>query len=221
MRRLCALLVLLPFVAFGETDMKFAHYRDAAQPLEDGGLGDFLDKYIGACTGFFDGQRCKDKAAAFRAEHADKPHWTTIREGDADMVQMTAFNPMTNEYTLRITPVFAAGGYFLSNGRPDRLDDDGTPLFRVLDVQVKAKPGKTAMDVSRLYSEKVLRVQVVFTPRDTWIAGTQRQPRYGVAADVHAILVTIGATGEKIGAWFETKPVTPPAEKPARAKKKT
>lgn len=204
MRALCLLsALLLSAPALAETDMRFAYFRDQAQALEDGGLGAFLDGYIGACRGFFDGQRCLDKAAKFRGEHQGKKHWSVILEGDADMLRMTEFNPQTNEYTLLITPVFADGGYFLSHGSPERVDERGNPLFRVVAVRVKAKRGATPMQVAKLFEEKLLRVQFVFTPKEVWSLENERKRLYGVNADVHAILVTVGASGEKIAGWYE------------------
>lgn len=197
------LALLLSTPAWAETDMRFAYFRDQAQPLEDGGLGAFLDSYIGACTGFFDGQRCLDRAAKFREEHGGKKHWSVIREGDADNLRMTEFNPQTNEYTLLITPVFADGGYYLSNGTPERTDERGNPLFRVFAVRVKAKATATPMQVAKLFEDKLLRVQFVFTPNEVWSLEKGRKRLFGVNADVHAILVTVGATGEKIAAWYE------------------
>lgn len=210
------LLLVIPLSTAAETDMRFAYWRDQAQPLDDGGLAAFLDDYIGACRGFFDGDRCKDAAAKFRAETTGKKFWSVVREGETDNLRMTEFNPNTNEYTLLITPAFADGGYFLTQGVPDRFDEKGNPLFRVLAVPAKAKPGKTPMQVSKMYEDKIMRVQFVFTPREAWSVDRQGKPVFGVAADVHAILVTVGATGERIGAWYE--PAKP--KKPASSAKK-
>jgi hypothetical protein len=215
MRRLAPLVVvwLVPALAVAETDMRFAYYRDPSIPIEAGGLGDFLNDFIGACRGFFDGQRCKDKAGSFRAERAGKSHWATIPEGEAAMLEMVGYNPKTNGYTLRITPVFAEGGYILSQGKPERFDDQGNPLFRVIDLPLTVKKGKRPMDVARLLSEKVMRVQVIFTPREHYQYGSEASPRFGVAADLHAILVTIAANGEKFAAWYEEKPAAPKQQK--------
>lgn len=210
MRKAVILLALLPLIALGETDMRFAYYRDQAQPLADGGLGGFLDAYIGACRGFFDGQRCLDRAAAFRQEHTGKKHWGVIPEGEADMLRMSEFDPRTNEFTLLITPVFAEGGYYLSHGAPQRTDESGRPLFRVFPVRVKAKDGVTPMQLAALFEDKRLRVQFVFTPQEVWTLEKARRPQFGVSAQVHAILVTVGSSGEKIAAWYED-------EKPKKA----
>lgn len=203
MRAALLLFVLLPSLSVAETDMRFAYFRDQAQPLSDGGLGAFLDAYIGACTGFFDGQRCLDRAAAFRQEHEGKKHWSVIREGEADMLRMTEFDPRTNQYTLLITPVFADGGYYLSHGTPERTDERGNPLFRVFALRISGKPGETPMQLARMYEQKRLRVQFVFTPRQVWSLDVDGKRKQGVNAELHAILVTIGATGEKIAGWYE------------------
>lgn len=209
------LVALLPLAAVAETDMKFAYYRDQAQALDDGGLAAFLDAYIGACRGFFDGQRCVDKAQRFRDQHTGKKLWSVIREGDADNLRMAEFNPQTNEYTLLITPVFADGGHYLTDGKPERVDERGAPLFRVLAVPVKAPGGLTPMQVSRMYSDKLLRVQFVFSPLEVWSLERGGKPIFGVASRLHAVLVTVGATGERIGAWYEPAP-----PKPSGGKKK-
>lgn len=217
-RRLAPLaLLLIPLVAVAETEMRFAYYRDPAIAIEPGGLGDFLNSYIGACRGFFDGQRCKDAAASFRAEHEGKPHWATIREGEADMLQMLAFDPKTGNYTLRITPAFFGGGYLLTQGKPERTDDEGNPLFRVIDLPMTLRRGQTPMQVSKALSDKIMRVQVIFTPRESWQLGTEVVPKFGVAADLHAILITVGASGDKYASWYEEKAAKKPEFKPEAA----
>lgn len=196
--------------------MNFAHYRNRAVPL-DGSLSEFLARYVGACTGFFEGQQCRDEAARFREEKTGKMLWTVVREPEVDMLQMAAYNPATGEFIVRVTPVFPGGRYILSAGPPKRLDEDGTPLFRVLEIPARRTGANPAL-LRRLFDDKALRVMFVFTPREVWTVESGDQKRQGVTVDLHAMLITIGKTGEKLAAWYE-KP--PPGAKATAPKKKS
>ena len=210
---------MLPLGGRAETDMHFARYRDKAVPL-DGSISEFLDSYVGACTGFFEGQDCRDKAAKFRDEMTGKMLWTVVREAEADMVQMAAFNPATGEFLVRVTPAFPAGRFVLSAGPPKRLDEDGTPLFRVLEIPVR-RAGADPAALRHLFDDKLLRVIFVFTPREVWTVESGDQKRQGVTMDLHAMLITINRTGEKVAAWYEAPPPGAKAPAPAPAPKKS
>lgn len=195
--------------------MNFAHYRDKATPL-DGSISEFLERYVGACTGLFEGQGCRDKAAKFRAEMTGKMLWTVLREGETGMVQMGGYNPGTGEFAVRVTPAFPGGRFVLSASPPKRLDENGTPLFRVIEIPVR-RTGANPAALRNLFDDKGLRVMFVFTPREVWTVESGDQRRQGVTVDLHAMLITIGKTGEKFAAWYQEPP---PAAKPTAPQKK-
>ncbi len=197
--------------------MSFAHYRDKAMALE-GSVSEFLESYVGACTGLFEGQECRDKAARFREQMTGKMLWTVVREGDTDMLQMGGYNPATGEFTVLVTPAFPGGRYLLSAGPPRRLDLDGTPLFRILEIPARL-PGASPAALRNMFEAKVFRVMFVFTPREVWTVEDGDRKRQGVTVDLHAILITIGKTGDKLAAWYQAPPQGAKAPAPKKSKR--
>jgi hypothetical protein len=56
-------LTLVPALAAADVNPKFAKLRDAAEPL--GGLGQFIDSYVGDClSAALGGSECQKNAAA-------------------------------------------------------------------------------------------------------------------------------------------------------------
>jgi len=200
--------------------MRFAQQRDAAKPLE-GGLPGFLEKYVGACDGFFDGGKCRAEAEKFRAEAAGQEFWAVVREGETDMVEMGAYDPRTGGWILRITPAFPGGRHLLSLGAPLRYEEDGSPVFRALEIPVPPDLKMTPMDVRRMLEAKAVRLQLVFSPGEVWVAEQGGKKRYGVQATLRALLVTLGTSGRKLTTWFaEPEAKGPPRAKAAKAPQK-
>ena len=200
-RTLLLLAALLPTVALADADPKFAALREAAEPV--GGLGQFLDKYIGECasSGGVDGS-CRQNASAFRQKMRGKKFYMIVTEESAGMLSAGDFDVRGGEYTINVTPFFGAGGYALTHGAPKRTDANGNPLLPFLTVRGETKEGWSAMRFQRLFSSRELRVQVVFTPQDVWTLPKKGGGKiYGVRAKIDALLVTIGRTGESAGLW--------------------
>src|SRR5688572_30326895 len=85
---LVACLALVPSMALADVDARFAKLRDSAEPI--GGLATFISKYV-------------------RQPTQGKSYYMIITEESADMLQFGAYDPR-GEFTLNVTPFFAAGG---------------------------------------------------------------------------------------------------------------
>nr|WP_075006265.1 DUF6066 family protein [Stigmatella aurantiaca] len=203
-RRLLCLVLLLPAFAHADVDPRFARLRDTAEPL--GGLGAFLDRYIGECGSLFASSDCRTKADAFRKHYRGKRMYMIVTEEVATMVAPGAYQPNTGHFSVHITPVFPGGRYALTDGTPKKTDAEGTPVVPALTVTGTSPRGWNGGVFSRLFSSQGVRVQVIFTPMDIW---TLTQPSggktFGVAARIEAILVTEGRTGQELGLWLEGK----------------
>ena len=191
--------LLSPSPAHADVDPAFARHRDEAVPMAS--LHSFLEKYVGECTDLFAGAECKANAKQFRAEANKKKHYMIIHEDQANMLAPGPYDPR-GVYTVNIAPLFAAGGYAVTHGAPKKTDANGNPVMMYLQAKGKMPDGWSFPRFQRLFQTRALRVQVVFTPETTWslpMKGGGKQQ--GVKATVHAILVTIGRTGEPVALW--------------------
>ncbi|MHB8874428.1 MAG: DUF6066 family protein [Myxococcaceae bacterium] len=193
-------MALIPALAAADVHPKFAKLRDAAEPL--GGLGQFIDGYVGDClSAAMGGSECQQNAAAFRQKATGKKYFMIITEDAASMIQMGTYNPR-GEFTLNVTPFFAAAGSALTHGAPSRTDGNGNPVLPFLTVKGTIPEGGNASTISRMTTMRVLRLQVVFTPQGLWTLPKKGGGKItGVKAKIEAILVTVGRTGEQIGLW--------------------
>ncbi len=197
---LAALAALVPCAALADVDPKFAALRDAAEPV--GGLGQFLDNFIGECatTGGVDGE-CKQNAAAFRQKMHGKKLYMIVTEDRAGMLSAGDFDMRKGEFTIQVTPFFSAGGYALTQGAPKRTDANGNPMLPYITLK-GAKEDWDAMRFQRLFSSRELRLQVVFTPQEVWTLPKKGGGKiYGVRAKIEGLLVTVGRTGEQAALW--------------------
>lgn len=203
-RRLLCLVLLLPAFAHADVDPRFARLRDTAEPL--GGLGAFLERYIGECASLFASSDCRTKADAFRKHYRGKRMYMIVTEEVATMVAPGAYQPNTGHFSVHVTPVFPGGRYTLTDGTPKKTDAEGTPVLPALTVTGTSPRGWNGGVFSRLFSSQGVRVQVIFTPMDIW---TLTKPNggktFGVAARIEAVLVTEGRTGQELGLWLEGK----------------
>lgn len=195
------LSLVLPAAAWADSNPKFARLREAAEPL--GSLEAFLDRYIGECSDMLEGQSCRDRAAAFRKAAAGKRFYMIIDEERASMVSNGPYNPGKGIYTVNILPFFAAGRYAMTHGVPKKQDENGNPVLPLLQVKGRTPVGWNAIRIHSLYARRQLRVQVIFTPVGVW--SMQRKSggkMYGVRANIEAVLVTIGRSGEQVALWL-------------------
>jgi hypothetical protein len=196
---LCSLL--LPALALADVDPRFARLRDEAVPL--GSLHGFLEKYIGECTDVFASRECKENAKQFRAEANRQRYYMIVNEDQANMLSPGPYDPR-GEYTVNIAPFFAAGGYAVTHGAPKKTDANGNPVMMYLQAKGQVPPGWNAPRFQRLFQTRALRVQVVFTPQEVWdLPRKGGGKQHGVKAKVHAILVSIGRTGESVALWVD------------------
>jgi len=194
-------LAFLPALALADVDPKFAKLRDSAEPV--GGLGQFIESYTGDClSDAMGGSECKANAAAFRQKATGKKYVMIITEDAASMISMGTYDPR-GEFTLNVTPFFAAAGSALTQGAPTRTDAAGNPVLAYIKVNGKVPEGGNAGSVSRQVSMRALRLQVVFTPQGVWTLPKKGGGKTtGVKARIDAMLVTVGRTGEQMGLWF-------------------
>lgn len=206
-RLLAALsLLLLPALAFADVDPRFAKLRDAAEPL--GGLGAFLDKYIGECNDAFAGPTCKANSEAFRRHYTGKKMYMIVTEDVATMLAPGSYQPNTGNYTINITPFFAGSRYALTHGAPKKADAQGNPVLPLLRVSGTVPEGWNGQMFNRLFTTHGVRVQVVFTPKSVWsLPRRGGGSSYGLNAQVEAVLLTEGRTGEVLGLWIQGKDV--------------
>ncbi len=200
-RSLLLLAALAPALALADADPRFQALRDSAEPV--GGLGQFLDKYIGECAtaGGIDGE-CRQNASAFRQKMRGKKLYMIVTEESAGMLSPGDYDVRRGEYSINVTPFFGAGGYGLTQGTPKRTDANGNPVMPLMTVRGETKDGWSPMRFQRLFSSRELRLQVVFTPQDVWTLPKKGGGKiYGVRAKIEGILVTIGRTGEPAGLW--------------------
>ena len=194
--------LLLPALGWADANPKFARLRESAEPL--GSLETFLDRYIGECGELLEGQECRERSAAFRKATAGKRFYMIINEENASMISNGPYNPGKGIYTVNILPFFPAGRYALTHGLPKKQDERGNPVLPIIQVQGSTPVGWNAVRIQGLYARRELRVQVVFTPVGVW--SMPRRDRkgkiYGVRANVEAILVTIGRSGEEVALWL-------------------
>jgi hypothetical protein len=196
--------LLLPALALADVDPRFAKLRDASEPL--GGLGSFLDKYIGACEGALVDPGCKANAEAFRKKYQGKRLYMIVTEDDATMLSPGAYAPGTGDYTINITPFFPGGRYALTHGIPKKADANGNPILPLLTVSGTVPEGWNGQLFARMFAARGVRAQVVFTPQGVWNLPKKGGGRnYGVTARVEGILVTEGRTGHQLGLWINGK----------------
>jgi hypothetical protein len=201
-RLLLAVTLLLPALAVADVDPRFARLRDSAEPL--GSLSAFLDAFIGECSGFFTRSSCQSDAEAFRKRSTDTPHYLILKEEQAAaLLSAGPYQPGSGQYSIQVRPAFPGGGYLLTHGLPPQTDVKGQPVLPLIHVPGTTPEGGNAQSFLRLFSEKQIRVQVVFTPLAPWSLPQRDGSKvYGVSARVDALLLTHGRTGETLGLWF-------------------
>ncbi|MFP2958940.1 DUF6066 family protein [Myxococcus sp. 1LA] len=203
-RILLAAALLLPALALADADPRFAKLRDEAEPL--GGLGTFLEKYIGACDGAFVDAQCKSNAEAFRKKYQGKRLYMIVTEDDASMLSAGPYSPGTGEYTINITPFFPGGSSALTHGAPKKTDASGNPILPYLTVTGDMPEGWNLQMFTRLFSMRAVRAQVVFTPQSVWSLPKKGGGKnHGVTARIEAILITEGRSGQPMGLWLNGK----------------
>lgn len=202
MRTAILAFLLIPLLAFADSDAKFAALRDKASPL-DGSLASFLDRYIGECGDLFEGQACKKNSQAYREKMNGKKYYVIVPEDAATMLQAGPYNPAEDEYTVLVTPFFPGGGYALTQGAPRKVDRQGNPVLPLIVLHGKLPEGWDLMSFKGLFRRRELRVQLVFTPQGVWSLPKKGGGKmYGVKAKIEGLLVTYARTGNPVASYY-------------------
>lgn len=202
MRTAILALILVPLLAHADVDPKFAKVRDSASQL-DGSLASFLDRFIGECNDVLEGQSCKQNAAAYRQKMVGKKYYVIIPEDSATMLRAGPYDPATDEYTVLVTPFFPAGGYALTQGQPRKLDAQGNPVLPLIVLHGKLPEGWDPMSFQRLFRNRELRVQLVFSPQGVWAMPKRGGGKlYGVKSKLEAMLITYSRTGDPVATYY-------------------
>lgn len=197
-RALAVAGALIPSLVLADADARFARLRDQAEPV--GGLGSFLEKYVGDCEP--GAVECRQVAEAYRRKANGKKFYMIVTEESAGMISMGPYNP-AGEFILNVTPFFGASGSAVTHGAPSRTDAEGNPILPYIRIKGITPEGGNAQSVSRWVSMRALRLQVVFTPQGTWTLNKKGGGKItGVRARMDAILLTVGRTGEQVGLWL-------------------
>ena len=106
-RSAVTLLALVPAVALAEG--RFEELKKGAQPF-DGGLGEFLELYLGDCGTASNTANCKNRSREFQTQAKGKRFYALIREDEAGMVGMSESTrsptPSRRRPMRRATPSF-------------------------------------------------------------------------------------------------------------------
>lgn len=166
-----------------------------------GGLGGFLERYIGECAGAV-GPQCRSNAAGFRSKARSKKFYMLVGEESANALSIGSFDSAQGEFTLQVIPFFSSGPYALTHGAPKTTDVDGNPLLPLLLVRAKAAEDWSAERVQRLIASRAFRVEVIFTPQEVWTLARKRGGKiHGVKTRFQALQVTNARTGEVVAFW--------------------
>jgi hypothetical protein len=197
-----SVFLLVCTLAHADVDARFAKLRDSADPV--GGLGQFLDKYVGDCgPDALGGSECKQNAAGFRRSNTGKKFYMIITEDAASMISMGGFSPGSNEVTLNVVPIFAASNSAVTQGAPSRLDKNDNPVLPLMYVKGTAPGDADGQTIGRWVSMRALRIQLVFTPQGLWELKKKDGSKVsGVRAKIDGMLISVGRSGEPVGLYL-------------------
>jgi len=201
MRSMVVLVAVLGAgAAHADASPAFAKVRDAAEAL--GGLGPFLDKYMGRCGSVLEGGGdCQRNAETFRRAANGKKYYMIITEDSAANLSLGG-NDGKSDFTLNLTPFFPGSDSAVTHGAPSKTDANGNPVLPFIAMKGTLPDGWNMAMLARQLQARAMRIQVVFTPLGSWTlpkkgGGTIK----GVKARLDAVLVSVGRTGEEIAIW--------------------
>lgn len=198
-RSALSLLVLVPAVALGEG--RFEELRKGAQPF-DGGLGEFLELYLGDCGSASNTANCKNRSRDFQAQAKGKRFYTLVREDEAGMVGMSTSTHGGGDFTIEVTPFFPGAEHALTNAAPKKTDAKGNPILPVLMIPGKLPGIETVEDMERLFKNRGVRLELLFRPEQPWAVAKKGGGQLtGVKAKLDAIQVT-SRTGAVLATWI-------------------
>lgn len=198
-RSAVSLLVLVPAVALGEG--RFDELRKEAQPFE-GGLGEFLELYLGDCGTASNTANCRNRSREFQTQAKGKRFYTLVREDEAGMVGMSAGTRVGGDFTIEVTPFFPGAEHALTNAVPKKTDPKGNPILPVLMIPGKLPGIETVEDMERLFKNRGVRLELLFRPEQPWALPRKGSGQLtGVRGKLDAIQVT-SRTGAVLATWI-------------------
>lgn len=198
-RSVLSLLLLVPAVALGEG--RFEELKKDAQPF-DGGLGEFLELYLGDCGSASNTANCKNRSRDFQAQAKGKRFYTLVREDEAGMVGMSTSTHGGGDFTIEVTPFFPGAEHALTNAAPKKTDAKGNPILPVLMIPAKLPGIETVEDMERLFKNRGVRLELLFRPEQPWAVAKKGGGQLtGVKAKLDAIQVT-SRTGAVLATWI-------------------
>lgn len=198
-RALASLALVVGFHAAAGEDPRFEKAKARAEPV--GGLGAFLEKYVGDCEGDkYASADCKKAAEKFRSQTSGRRYFMVVTE-DAVNLSMGSVGP-GDDFVLHLVPFFSAGDKAVTHGAPGRLDGNGNPVMPLIKVRGSAPPGQDVQTLARWASMRMFRLEVVFTPQGVWELKKKGGEKVtGVKGKLEAVLVKIGRSDEPIAFW--------------------
>ena len=192
------LLALLPGLALAEG--RFDELKKEAQPFE-GGLGEFLELYLGDCGTASNTANCKNRSKEFQTQAKGKRFYALVREDEAGMVGMSDSTRSGGDFTVEVTPFFPGAEHALTNAVPKKTDAKGNPILPVLMFAGKLPGVETVDDMERLFKNRGVRLELLFRPEQVWALPKKGGGQLtGVKAKLDAIQVT-SRTGAVLATW--------------------
>jgi Family of unknown function (DUF6066) len=197
-RSAVTLLALLPGLALAEG--RFDELRKEAQPF-DGGLGEFLELYLGDCGTASNTANCKNRSREFQTQAKGKRFYALVREDEAGMVGMSDSTRSGGDFTVEVTPFFPGAEHALTNAVPKKTDAKGNPILPVMMFAGKLPGVETVDDMERLFKNRGVRLELLFRPEQPWALPKKGGGQMtGVKAKLDAIQVT-SRTGAVLATW--------------------
>ncbi len=197
-RSAVTLLALLPGLALAEG--RFDELKREAQPF-DGGLGEFLELYLGDCGTASNTANCKNRSKEFQTQAKGKRFYALVREDEAGMVGMSDSTRSGGDFTVEVTPFFPGAEHALTNAVPKKTDAKGNPILPVLMFAGKLPAVETVDDMERLFKNRGVRLELLFRPEQVWALPKKGGGQLtGVKAKLDAIQVT-SRTGAVLATW--------------------
>jgi len=198
-RGLAGLLLLLPCLAVAED--RFDALRAQARPY-DGGLGQFLEEYLGDCG---DNPNCRSHTKDFQAQSKGQRFYALVREDEAAMLGFSDRPTGGGEYTVEVTPFFPGNEHALTNASPTKTDAKGNPILPVLMLPGQVPDGETVDSIARMFKNRGVRLELLFRPDQPWAVAKKGGGKLiGLRAKLDAIRVT-SRSGALLALWVSEK----------------
>ena len=198
-RSALSLLVLVPAIGLAET--RFDELKKEAQPF-DGGLGEFLELYLGDCGTASSTANCRNRSREFQTQAKGKRFYALVREDEAGMVGMSESTRAGGDFTIEVTPFFPGAEHALTNAVPKKTDAKGNPILPVLMIPAKLPGIETVEDMERLFKNRGVRLELLFRPEQPWALPKKGGGQLtGVKGKLDAIQVT-SRTGAVLATWI-------------------